>query len=92
MLGVLRMDIDSCIQAYLNMAPDIFPVEGILAGSKLGRFAKILAKDQRFSPIPLEKAIKKLVVDQLKERTTEGENTPMRFAVAQPSSYQSCKV
>lgn len=92
MLGVLCMDIDSCINAYRDMAPDIFPVQSMLAGSKLGRFAKIIAKDQRFSPIPLENAIKSLVVDQLKERAVGGENTPMKFEVSQPGSDRHCKV
>ncbi|MCJ1462238.1 hypothetical protein MMC07_000838 [Pseudocyphellaria aurata] len=91
MLGVLRMDIDSCIKAYLDMAPDIFPGERILADNKLGRIVKSHVKDRR---IPLQKAIKKLVVDQLKERATEGENTPMRFEAAQLSSEPEppCKV
>lgn len=37
MLGVLKMDINQCIDAYLEMAPKIFPVEGMVSGSKLGR-------------------------------------------------------
>lgn len=92
MLGILRMDIDDCINAYLDMAPDIFPVESILSGSTLGRLAKIVAKSRRFSPIPLENAIKRLVVDHLKERATNGENTPMKFEAAQPGSDRLCKV
>lgn len=91
MLGILHMDIDSCIKVYRDIAPDIFPVEGLLSGSRLGRLAKIITKDQRFSPIPFEKAIKSLVVDQLKERATAGEDTPMRFEVDQPGSDR-CKV
>lgn len=63
MLGVLRMDIDTCIKAYCDMAPNIFPVESLLSGSTLGRFAEIMAKDQRFSPIPFENVIKDLVLD-----------------------------
>lgn len=92
MLGILRMDVDSCIKAYQEMAPDIFPVESMLSGSSLGRFAKIIAKDQRFSPIPFENAIKSLVTDQLKERATHGEDTSMKFEVAQPGSDRPCRV
>lgn len=92
MLGVLRMDIDSCIKAYQDMAPHIFPVESMLAGSKLGRLTKYITKAQRFSPVPLENAIKRLVVDQLKERATDGENTPINFEVAHPGSDRPCKV
>lgn len=38
MLGVLKMDIMSCIDAYLEIAPKIYPIEGIVSGSKFGRF------------------------------------------------------
>lgn len=86
------MDIDSCIKAYRDMAPDIFPVESTLSRSTLGRFTKLITKDLRFSPIPLENAIKSLVVDQLKEKATKGENTPMKFELTQPGSRQPCKV
>lgn len=92
MLGILRMDIDTCIDTYLDMAPEIFPLEGRLSGSSLGRMAKIITNHQRFNPIPLENAIKKIVVDQLKERAIDGENTLMNFEVAPPGSFQPCKV
>ncbi|MCJ1470163.1 hypothetical protein MMC07_008808, partial [Pseudocyphellaria aurata] len=90
MLGVLRMDIDSCISAYLKMAPNIFSVKNMLADSKLSRIKKVLTGDPRFSPIPLEEAIKGLVVEQLKERATEGENTPMRFEPEPPCKVFVC--
>ena len=31
MLGKLRMDVDTCIEEYVAMAPQIFPVEGFIA-------------------------------------------------------------
>ena len=37
MLGTLRMDIDTCINEYIDMAPEIFPVENIVSGSTLGK-------------------------------------------------------
>ncbi|MCJ1471106.1 hypothetical protein MMC07_009754 [Pseudocyphellaria aurata] len=92
MLGILRMDIDTCIKAYLEIAPDIFPVESMFSNSTLGRFTKVVRKKERFSPIPFENAIKRLVADHLKERATDGENTPMKFEVAQQGSDRLCKV
>jgi hypothetical protein len=89
MLGVLQMDIDSCIKEYLAMAPKIFPVEGIFSGSKLGKILKIARGEQRFDPTAFEKIIKKLVVEQLKTRSSDGENTYLGF---EASKNQPCKV
>ena len=41
MLGTLRMDIDTCINEYIDMAPEIFPVENIVSGSTLGKLVKV---------------------------------------------------
>jgi hypothetical protein len=89
MLGVLQMDLDTCIKEYLAMAPKIFPVEGIFSGSKLGKFLKIAKGEQRFDPTAFEKIIKKLIAEQLKTRSSDGENTPLRF---EASKNQPCKV
>ena len=40
MLGVLRMDIETCINAYLSMAREIFPVEGMVSKSFFGKAKK----------------------------------------------------
>ena len=40
MLGILRMDIQTCIGAYLQMAPKIFPIEGVIGGNVVGRSIK----------------------------------------------------
>ncbi len=37
MLVVLRMDIETCISSYLDMAPRILPEEGFIPGSKVGK-------------------------------------------------------
>lgn len=34
------MDIETCINAYLSMAPEIFPVEGMVSGSIFGKAKK----------------------------------------------------
>ena len=40
MLGVLKMDINTCISKYLDMMPRIFPEEGFIAGSKIRKIFK----------------------------------------------------
>lgn len=89
MLGVLHMDIDSCIKEYLAMAPKIFPVEGIFSGSKLGRLVKVARGKQRFNPQSFETIVKKLIADHLKTRSSDGENTTLRF---EAFTSQQCKV
>lgn len=89
MLGVLQMDIDSCIKEYINMAPKIFPLEGIISGSKLGRLVKVAKGEQRFKPTPFETVIKELIRDRLQTRPSDGENTMLRF---EAFSTQQCKV
>ena len=87
MLGLLRMDVDTCIETYSSLARDIFPVEGWLSGSKLGRLKKAATGHQRFSPAPFEAAIKRLVGE-----STGGEETPMRSELLHTQSNHKCKV
>ena len=79
MLGTLRMDIQTCIDEYLKLAPQIFPIESRTQGSTFGKFVKMAGGRQRFKAEPLELAIKKLVKQHLGERSTEGEETLFRF-------------
>ena len=87
MLGLLRMDVDTCIETYSSLAKDIFPLEGWLSGSKLGRLKKAATGKQRFRPAPFEAAIKRLVA----EATGEAE-TPMRFELPHTQPRHNCKV
>ena len=61
MLGVLRMDVQTCIDEYLEMAPEIFPIEGRISGSTMGKLLKASRGHSRFDPAPLEAAVKRLV-------------------------------
>lgn len=80
MLGTLRMDIDTCIDEYLNMAPEIFPVKNIVSGSRFGVFANATMGTPRFDPEPLEMAVKGLVMKYLgDEVNSDGENTRFMF-------------
>ncbi|MCJ1247305.1 hypothetical protein MMC30_004519 [Trapelia coarctata] len=66
MLGVLRMDVDTCISKYLEMAPQIFPTEGFVSGSKMGKLWKGIKGEARFDAGKLESYVKNLVKDHLK--------------------------
>lgn len=87
MLGLLEMDVDTCIETYSSLARDIFPLEGWLSGSKLGRLKKAATGKQRFSPAPFEAAIKNLVAE-----ATGEEETPMRSELPQTDRSHSCRV
>jgi hypothetical protein len=65
MLGVLKMDVDTCIQTYLEMAPKIFPSQGFVSGSTLAKLLKGVRGIARFDGSELEKFVKALVVDRL---------------------------
>ena len=54
MLGMLRMDIQTFIDEYLELAPKIFPVEGLIRGSKVGKLVKVMRSRQRFKAKSLE--------------------------------------
>ncbi|KAL9042408.1 MAG: hypothetical protein Q9214_003789, partial [Letrouitia sp. 1 TL-2023] len=54
MLGTLQMDIQTCIDEYLTMAPEIFPIEGLVRGSKIGQLLTVARSKQRFQTEPLE--------------------------------------
>ena len=87
MLGLLRMDVDTCIETYSNLAKDVFPLEGWLSGSKLGRLKKAATGKQRFSPAQFEAAIKRLVAE-----ATGEEETPMRLELPHTQPSHRCKV
>jgi hypothetical protein len=92
MLGTLRMDVDTCINVYLDMAPKIFPVEGILSQNKYGKLLKGAIGTPRFDPMELEKAVKALVVKHLGETAVAGEDTLFDFAASIGDGHPECKV
>ncbi len=85
------MDIDTCIDEYLKMAPGIFLIETLISGSKIGKLFIIVRGQQRFDSKPLEDAIKGLVVKHLGERATAESDTSLWFEVSQDQS-SNCKV
>jgi hypothetical protein len=89
MLGILRMDIDTCIKEYLEMGPKIFPVEGLISGSKISRLLKVLSDNPRFDPEPLEKAIQRLVQKYLKK---DGKKASMRSEAQLQEGLSKCQV
>jgi patatin-like phospholipase/acyl hydrolase len=67
MLGTLRMNVDECIEAYLALAPKIFPKKGFFLDNKLRRLIKGVRGTARFDATALEEEVKKLVARQLKQ-------------------------
>jgi hypothetical protein len=65
MLGVLKMDVDTCIKTYLEMAPKIFPAQGFVSGSMVAKLLKGVKGTARFDGGELEKFVKALVADRL---------------------------
>jgi hypothetical protein len=92
MLGTLRMDVDTCINEYLDMAPAVFPVEGVISGSNLSKFVKAVRGKQRFDPAPLEEAVKRLVEKHVTDRATKGKDTSLRFEASRGNKSPRCKV
>ena len=86
------MDIQTCIDEYLKLAPEIFPVEGLVSGSKFGKLVKGVGNRQRFKAEPLELAIKGLVKKHLGERSARGEETLFRFEASKLTEERSCRV
>ena len=81
MLGVLRMDIDTCISKYLSMAPKIFPEEGFISRSKVGKFFKGVRGEARFDATNLEKVIKEMVSETFGDK---GESALLHVGEDQP--------
>ena len=73
MLGTLRLDVETCIREYQNMAPDIFPVNK-MTGNRVGRLLKTLTGIPKFKPGPLENALKTLI-----ERHLGNQDTALKF-------------
>lgn len=57
------MDIDKCISKYLSMAPEIFPEEGFVSGSKWGKIFKGVRGEARFDANNLERVVKDMVCE-----------------------------
>jgi len=74
------------------MALIIFPVAGLISGSKIGQFFTIARGRQRFKAELLELAIKKLVEKHLEQRSTNGKKTLFRFEVSKPKEDYFCHI
>lgn len=92
MLGILQMDVQTCINEYLEMSPEIFPPEGFISRSKVGQLLTVARGKQRFGPEPLEIAIKRLVKKYLGNTSEQGEETLLRFKHSELGDDQICRV
>lgn len=59
------MDVDTCINKYLEMAPIIFPKERFLSGSTVGKIFLGVRGAARFEGAPLESVVKAMVKERL---------------------------
>lgn len=92
MLGTLRIDIQIYINKYLKIAPIIFPIAGLISGSKIGQLFIIARSRQRFKAELLELAIKRLVEKHLEQRSTNGKETLFRFEASKPKEDYFCYI
>jgi hypothetical protein len=86
------MDVDTCIKEYIDMAPEIFPLENIVSGSKLGKLVKVATGKHRFDPKPLETAVKRLVQRHLGPKALGGEDVLFKFEASRDQTMPQCKV
>jgi hypothetical protein len=86
------MDINTCISEYIDMAPEIFPVENIVSSSKFGKLLKVVKGNHRFDPTPLETAVKRLIQKHLGPKAAGGEDTLFKFDASRDQSTPQCKV
>ena len=92
MLGTLRMDVETCITKYLELAKDIFPIEKALSRSKFGKLGKAVLGEYRFDQKPLELALKKMISEELGARAANGEDTLFKFEASRDGVSPECKV
>ena len=86
------MSVETCIEEYLAMAPEIFPEQGAISTSRFGKLATLIKGTQKFSATPFEKIIKRLVKKYLGQRATAAEDTVLRFEACDREATPRCKV
>lgn len=99
MLGILRMDIDTCIRTYVELSKEIFPHENFIGRNKLVKFGKAIVGKPRFDADVLERNIKKLIREHLKKlpehqgKTDQQlEDMKLDFETMNDQSGPKCKV
>src|SRR5256885_1553216 len=79
MLGPLRMNIEDCINEYLEMAPKVFPVENRIKRTKPAIFYGLWRGKERFDAKPLENFLQELIAAKVEGRSEDGKDTALRF-------------
>jgi hypothetical protein len=92
MLGILQMDVQTCIDEYVRLAPRIFPLESSASKMSIIKVSKMILGKTRFDPRPLKQEMKGLIGKHLENRSTAGENTTMKFEATSIESSTGCKV
>ena len=65
MLGTLQMTTKECIDAYMDLSPKVFPIEGFALGNKIIQLVKKVSGRARFDAKAMEEEVKKLVANHL---------------------------
>lgn len=88
MLGVLRMDIETCTSSFREMAPKIFPQEAFISGSKAGKVYNAFKGGARFDPTKLETIVKEMVASKLhtEDAILEDESAGSRPSCVSPTT------
>jgi hypothetical protein len=86
------MDIETCIQIYLDLVKKVFPTEGAVSRSKLGILGNLVRGNNRFDEKPLESALKELISEHVGVGAANGEDTPFRFEASKNGASPECKV
>jgi hypothetical protein len=82
------MDVQTCIDEYIKLAPKIFPLEGFVSRKSFVKASKLLLGRYRFNPLPLEQEIRSLVRLSLNDSQSDGRGVHMRPA----SGSDKCRV
>jgi patatin-like phospholipase/acyl hydrolase len=90
MLGPLRMSVEDCRKTYLDMAPQVFPIESRIKRSTVAKLCGLARGKARFNARPLETFLKNTISEHVVGRSQAGANTNLRFEAGKKSPR--CKI
>jgi hypothetical protein len=100
MLGVLEMDVETCIDKYIKLSREVFPEDNMVSRLKLVQWMQVTSGSDRFDHKKLERVIKDIVSSRMTDLLSKESiqpslslgNTPMNFRVNADSTLPRCKV
>lgn len=73
------MNVKECIDAYLDMAPKVFPEENRIKRTKPAIFCGLVRGNERFDATPLETFLQDTIQEKVEGRSDKGKETLLRF-------------